>query len=170
MICGSESRNSRERIQSNRCNSTLDAANSIQRVQVADHQRPADGIGRAECRPVATIPSPKAELIGHELAHHALGHTGIIRGTMRQVYRPISRLDEFSCDAVANELVGDQNVSLNAITLLTVGPQLYPQVNQAALREQVEKVMKNKKTKKSESASTHPHILRRYGALLGMKI
>ena len=109
-------------------------------------------------------------VIGHELAHHALGHTGIIRGTMRQVYRPISRLDEFSCDAVANELVGDQNVSLNAITLLTVGPQLYPQVNQAALREQVEKVMKNKKTKKSESASTHPHILRRYGALLGMKI
>lgn len=109
-------------------------------------------------------------IIAHELAHHALGHTKLIRGIIRQFYRPLSRLDEFSCDAVAADCLQNTDASLSAMTLLAVGPQLYPQVNQQVLRTQVEQVMANKKTKKSEAVLTHPHILRRYGAILGMKI
>ena len=108
-------------------------------------------------------------VIGHELAHHALGHTGMVRGHVRTIWRPLSRLDEFSCDAVAAALT-DTETALRAITLLTVGPQLYSRVNQDALRKQAEQVMKNKKSKKAETTLTHPLILRRYAALLGMKI
>src|SRR5436853_136979 len=36
-------------------------------------------------------------IIAHELAHHALGHTGLLRSIVSSSYKPLARLDEFSC-------------------------------------------------------------------------
>ncbi|QDS89934.1 heat shock protein HtpX [Rosistilla ulvae] len=109
-------------------------------------------------------------IIGHELAHHALGHTGLIRGTISNHYKPLSRLDEFSCDAVAVAMLQDATPGLDAMTLLAVGPRLFPRVDKGSFAKQAEQVMQNKYSKKAESAMSHPLLLRRYGALQGMKI
>jgi Zn-dependent protease with chaperone function len=100
-------------------------------------------------------------VIGHELAHHALGHTGYFRLHLRAMMKWLSRLDEFSCDAVANEIVGDQTVSVKAITLLLSGPQLFRFVNATQLANQAHEVVTDKKSKKAERHLTHPLLLRR---------
>jgi Zn-dependent protease with chaperone function len=100
-------------------------------------------------------------VIGHELAHHALGHTGYFRLHLRAMMKWLSRLDEFSCDAIANEIVGDKAVSAKAITLLLSGPQLFRFVNAAQLVEQACEVVADKKSKKAEKHLTHPLLLRR---------
>ncbi len=98
-------------------------------------------------------------ILGHEMAHHALGHTGLIRSGLTKVFKKLSRLDEFSCDAVANELVGDMNVSTRAIALLVTGPQLMPYLNFNALIAQAHQVAADKNTKKAERKLTHPLLL-----------
>jgi Zn-dependent protease with chaperone function len=100
-------------------------------------------------------------IIGHELAHHALGHTKYFRSQLRAMMKWLSRLDEFSCDAVANEIVGDKTVSAKALTLLTSGPQLFRFVNTAQLTEQTREVVADKQSKKAEKHLTHPLLLRR---------
>lgn len=100
-------------------------------------------------------------IIGHELAHHALGHTKYFRSQLRAMMKWLSRLDEFSCDAVANEIVGDKSVSAKALTLLASGPQLFRFVNMSRLAEQSREVVADKKSKKAEKHLTHPLLLRR---------
>lgn len=109
-------------------------------------------------------------IIGHELAHHALGHTGLLRGMISASYRPLSRLDEFSCDAVSVAMLQSPTPGLDAMTLLAVGPQLYPRINKQGFVNQVAQVMGNKYSKKAEKTMTHPLLLRRFGAMQGMKI
>jgi Zn-dependent protease with chaperone function len=106
-------------------------------------------------------------IIAHEIAHHALGHTGYFRSQLRTVMKWLSRLDEFSCDAVANEIVGDRSVSATALTLLTSGPQLFRYVNPARLAEQAREVVADKKSKKAEKHLTHPLLLRRLCRFVG---
>lgn len=105
-------------------------------------------------------------IIAHELAHHALGHTGLIRGIISARYSPLSRLDEFSCDAVAHALVEDGTAVRDAMTLLLVGPQLFPRVNKAALDRQAREVFSDPTSRKSEAGLTHPLLLRRYARLV----
>lgn len=100
-------------------------------------------------------------IMAHELAHHAFGHTKYFRSQLRLVMKWLSRLDEFSCDAVANEIVGDRDVSAKALTLLASGPQLFRYVNTARLAEQAQEVAADKKSKKAEKHLTHPLLLRR---------
>lgn len=100
-------------------------------------------------------------IIGHEIAHHALGHTGLIRTGLSRSYKRLSRLDEFSCDSVANALVGDMNVSSRAIALLATGPQLFPYLNIDSLMQQARQVDADKHSKKAERTLTHPLLLRR---------
>jgi Zn-dependent protease with chaperone function len=104
-------------------------------------------------------------LIAFELASHALGHTGLIRSQLRAVYTPLARLDVLSCDAVASAVVGKQ-AGRDALKLLTIGPMLYSQVNDAALDRQALQVEEDSKTKKAERARTHPLILRRLARLV----
>ncbi len=104
-------------------------------------------------------------IIAHEMAHHALGHTKLIRSQLRAVYKPLSRLDELSCDAVAAAVVGKE-AAADALTLLLVGPHLYSQVNRPALERQSIQVEENKYTKKAERPSTHPLLLRRLARMI----
>jgi Zn-dependent protease with chaperone function len=100
-------------------------------------------------------------IIGHEMAHHALGHTGIFRSNLSKSFKKLSRLDEFSCDAVANALVADPKISARAMALLTVGPQLMSYVNFDSLMLQAQEVISDKYSKKAERHLTHPLLLRR---------
>jgi Zn-dependent protease with chaperone function len=100
-------------------------------------------------------------VLGHEMAHHALGHTGLIRASLRLSLKKLSRLDEFSCDSVANALVHDSRVSATAIALLVTGPQLMPYLNLDALMKQAQEVSMEKAAKKAERKLTHPLLLRR---------
>jgi len=104
-------------------------------------------------------------IIAHELAHHALGHTKLIRSQMRSVFMPLSRLDELSCDAVAAAVVGKE-AAADALTLLLVGPHLYSQVNRPSLERQSIQVEESKYTKKAERPSTHPLLLRRLARMI----
>jgi Zn-dependent protease with chaperone function len=106
-------------------------------------------------------PQTLAFILGHEMAHHALGHTGFLRSIVKQYFKKLSRLDEFSADAVANELVGNPQVSARALTTLVSGPQLLPYVNLAQLRTQALDVGSDKNAIKAERRLTHPLILRR---------
>lgn len=107
-----------------------------------------------------------AFILGHELAHHALGHTHFIRSVLVSSFRALSRLDEFSCDSVANALVADTESARDALTLLLVGPHLYKAVNRAALDWQAGAVAADSYSRKAERALTHPLLLRRYARLL----
>lgn len=108
-------------------------------------------------------PNPKALgfIIGHELAHIALGHTGMVRSMMRAVMRPLGRLDEMSADNVAKALVGDSKAAVQGLALLTVGPQLLKHLNMSALEQQAREVAGSKLSKKAERNLTHPLLLRR---------
>jgi Zn-dependent protease with chaperone function len=100
-------------------------------------------------------------IIDHEMAHHALGNTGIFRSGLSKAFKKLSRLDEFSCDAAANALVADPKISSRAITLLTVGPQLMSYVNFESLMRQAQELNLDKHSKKAERHLTHPLLLRR---------
>jgi Zn-dependent protease with chaperone function len=100
-------------------------------------------------------------IISHELAHHALGHTGLVRFQIARMMKWLSRLDEFSADAVANQIVGDPSVSVKALTVMLSGPQMLPYVNYAPLVEQARQVEADKNSKKAEKHLTHPLMLRR---------
>lgn len=104
-------------------------------------------------------------VIGHELAHVALGHTGAFRGMLRAAFKPLSRADELSCDNVAAALVGNADIAVHGVTLLTVGPQLLAYLNDAALLAQAESVCADKYSKKAERKLTHPLLLKRIGNL-----
>ena len=105
-------------------------------------------------------------VIAHELGHIALGHTGWFRSFLRQAFRPLSRADEFSADSVATELVGDERLAVAGLTVLTVGPQLLPFINEEALIRQALDVCAQKITRKAEKRLTHPLLLRRIGDVL----
>lgn len=105
-------------------------------------------------------------IIAHELAHHALGHTGMIRRLISQYYKPLSRLDEYSCDAVAHAMVGDSTAARDALALLLVGPHLFSRVNLQALDMQATSAAGDKHAKAAERNLSHPLLLRRYHRLL----
>jgi Zn-dependent protease with chaperone function len=104
-------------------------------------------------------------LLAHELAHHALGHTSLIRSQLRTTMGSLSRLDELSCDAVAAAVVG-KKAGYDALKLLTVGPQLFPQISDVALDRQAIEVEEEKRTVKAERSSTHPLLLRRIARMI----
>lgn len=104
-------------------------------------------------------------VVGHELAHIALGHTGVVRGMLRAAFKPLSRADEFTCDNVASALVGNPDIAVHGVTLLTVGPQLLGYLNDEALLAQAQAVCSDKLSKKAEKKLSHPLLLRRIGNL-----
>lgn len=105
-------------------------------------------------------------IVGHELAHHALGHTGWMRALVSASYKPLSRLDEFSCDAVAHALTGDPAAAKDALALLLVGPHLFRSIDRATLDQQAIQVAADKYSVKAERALTHPLLLRRYARVM----
>ena len=106
-------------------------------------------------------------VIGHELAHVALGHTGTLRSLQRNTFPSLGRLDEFTADNVAAALVNDRSLAVKGITLLTVGPQLVPHINMAAMERQAKEVWSDKQSKKAEQGLSHPLLFRRIANVLG---
>jgi Zn-dependent protease with chaperone function len=104
-------------------------------------------------------------VVGHELGHIALGHTGAFRSMLRAAFKPLSRADELSCDNISAALVGNADIAVHGVTLLTVGPQLLGYINDEALLAQARQVCSDKLTKKAEKKLTHPLLLRRIGNL-----
>lgn len=109
----------------------------------------------------ANDPRALSFVIAHELAHHALGHTGGFRSYLRNVYRKLSRLDELSADAVAMQLVGSRDAAYSGLMMLMVGPQLLPYVNREQLLKQAAAADADKATKKAERVHTHPFLAQR---------
>ena len=108
-------------------------------------------------------------VIGHELAHVALGHTGTLRSIQRSSFPSLARLDEFTADNVATALVNDKNLAVKGITLLTVGPQLLPYINMAAMERQAHEVWADRQSKRAEQGLTHPLLFRRIANVLGAR-
>ena len=106
-------------------------------------------------------------ILAHEMAHHAFGHTNMIRGYLSQMLKSLSRKDEFSCDRVASEIVNDSEAAVDALCILLAGPQLYPYLERDALIQQAAQVERNKHSKKAEKTMTHPLMLRRIYRALG---
>jgi Zn-dependent protease with chaperone function len=102
-----------------------------------------------------------AFVLARELAHIALNHNGIFRSWARQHLRKLGRLDEYSCDCVATALVGDRNIVISGLLLLTVGHAVMPYVDAGALVHQANEVAANKFSKKAEKTLTHPLLLNR---------
>jgi Zn-dependent protease with chaperone function len=112
------------------------------------------------------VPMALAYVIGHELGHVALKHNDIVRSWIRQNIKKLGRLDEYSCDCVALRLVGDRNIALCGLLLLTVGHSVMPYVDADSLVTQANEVAANKYTKKAERAMTHPLLLNRIHRIL----
>jgi Zn-dependent protease with chaperone function len=111
-------------------------------------------------------PSSLAFVLGHELGHIALGHTGRIRTWLRSSLKKLSRLDEYSVDRIGLKLVGRKQIAVEGILLLTVGPHLLPYVNPVAVRDQVNEVAADKYSRKAEKQSTHPLLLHRIRSIM----
>jgi Zn-dependent protease with chaperone function len=106
-------------------------------------------------------------VIAHELAHHALGHTGRLRGAASTLWKKLSRLDELSCDAVAAGLVEDSEACAKGLGLFLVGPELVGHVDWKALDSQASDLLNKERWKAAEGSLSHPLLLRRYAALRG---
>jgi Zn-dependent protease with chaperone function len=111
-------------------------------------------------------PRALAFIIGHEMAHHALGHTGLFRSWLSRAYKKLSRLDEFSCDAVAARLMDDDETSALALVTMLTGPHLIPYLNFENLKQQARDLAANKYAVKAERTLTHPLLLRRLERML----
>ena len=85
---------------------------------------------------------------------------------MSSSYKPLARLDEFSCDAVAHALTGDPASSKDALALLLVGPHLFRSVDRAALDQQATQVEGDKYSARAERTLSHPLLLRRYARVM----
>jgi Zn-dependent protease with chaperone function len=112
--------------------------------------------------------NPKALsfVIGHELGHIALKHNGVLRSWLSKRFKKLSRLDEYSADAVGNALVQDKTIAFNGLLLLTVGYAMMPYVNYETVIAQAQEVASNKYSKKAERSLTHPLLLNRLYRIL----
>lgn len=99
-------------------------------------------------------------VIAHELAHVALRHHRPWRSLLRR-NRWLSRLDEFTADRVACELLGSQADAEEGVLMLVAGPTLLSFVDRASALAQASEVDGDKKTKRAERMLTHPVALRR---------
>ncbi len=105
-------------------------------------------------------PGALAFVIAHEMGHIALGHHRWWRSPLRR-FRLLSRLDEFSADSVACELVGSLEPAEEGILLLVAGPRLLSFVDRPSARTQAAEVAADRPTKRAERLLSHPVTLRR---------
>jgi Zn-dependent protease with chaperone function len=111
-------------------------------------------------------PQALSFVIGHELAHIALNHNSLFLSWMSQHMKRLSRLNEYSADAVAAALVADKHIAFQGLLLLTVGYALLPYVNTESIVQQAQEVAQNKYSKKAELRLTHPLLLNRLSRIM----
>jgi Zn-dependent protease with chaperone function len=115
---------------------------------------------------LAGSPKALAFVIGHEMAHIALKHNGLLRTFMAGYYKKLRRLDEYSADRVGRALVNDKETALDGMVLLTVGPQIMSFLNWQELGQQVIDVEADKYSQKAERTLNHPLLLHRIGRIV----
>jgi Zn-dependent protease with chaperone function len=115
---------------------------------------------------LAREPKALAFILGHELGHIVLGHTGMIRSFLRGAYKKLGRCDEYSADRIGAALVGNADIAFNGILLLTSGALLMPFVNRDQVKQQAEEVAVDKYSKKAERKLSHPLLLNRLRRVL----
>jgi Zn-dependent protease with chaperone function len=108
-----------------------------------------------------TDPRALAFVIGHEMAHIVLKHNTPFRLFIAHHYKKLSRLNEYTVDRVALQLVGEREIAFSGLLLLTLGYHLLPFVNINAIRQQAADVETNKYSKKAERTLSHPLLLKR---------
>ena len=122
----------------------------------------------------ACLRSPRPEclawVIGHELAHIALGHTRMVRGFLGRAFKKLGRLDEHSADRVATKLVNDNQIAFTGLMSITTGPQVMPYIDAQALVRQAAEVAKDSYTAKAEKTLTHPLLLNRLHRVLNQRL
>lgn len=112
------------------------------------------------------IPKALSYVIGHELAHIALKHNGVLRSWMRKQFKKLGRLDEYSADKVALALVGDRTAAFYGLLMLTVGYSMLRYVNPDKVIRQAQEVAGDKYSGKAEKTLTHPLLLNRLNRVL----
>lgn len=105
-------------------------------------------------------------VIAHELGHIALGHHRWWRSPLRR-YQELSRLDEYSADNIACELVGTREAAETGLLMLISGPKLLALTNRAAALQQASEVVADKASKRAERTLTHPLSMRRLDRVAG---
>lgn len=111
-------------------------------------------------------------VIGHEIAHHALGHLGRASHFLRIpaymvpfLYRAYSRAREYSCDAVAASVLTDIRDGLGALQMLSCGvKRLNGKMNSDMFSNQ-EALVPGAAGFVVEIMSTHPRMTRRVARL-----
>lgn len=114
------------------------------------------------------VPQALAYVLGHELAHVALGHNRLVRSWLRQAYNKLGRLDEYSADMASLALVGDKKLAFHGLLLLTVGYSMIQFVNVDKVLKQAEEVAANKYSRKAEKSLTHPLLLNRLAKIMNI--
>jgi Zn-dependent protease with chaperone function len=112
-----------------------------------------------------TRPEALAFILGHEVGHIALKHTGVFRSWVRQHYKKLGQLDEYSADRVASRLVGEKMTAFYGLLILTVGHSMVPHVNTEEVMKQAAEVRADRYSKKAEKTLTHPLLLNRVSRL-----
>lgn len=100
-------------------------------------------------------------ILAHEMAHIALNHNGIFKSWAAQIIKIISRLNEYSADAVATALVGDRTTAFYGLLTLTTGGEMVKFVDPDEVVKQAQEVGNSRQTKKAERGLTHPLLLNR---------
>ncbi len=109
-------------------------------------------------------------VIEHELAHIALNHNGLLRSWIARHMKKLSRMDEYTADAVGLALVEKREIAFGGILLLTVGYALLPFVSAEQIADQARAVAQNKYSKKAERLLTHPLALNRLHRILTARV
>lgn len=109
-------------------------------------------------------------VLGHELGHHALGHTDIINWFLAPgmilpyLGKALSRAREYSADQVMKALVPQRNAGERALVKLAAGKTFGNKVNIAALKDQAYEE-KGFFSWLAEILSTHPFLPKRLAAI-----
>jgi len=114
-------------------------------------------------------------VIGHEIAHHVLGHLNPMKAFIRYpaffvpfLYPAYSRAREYSCDAVGASLLEDKNQALTALQMLACGARrLNHMMNPSAFAAQ-EQHMPAFAGFCREIFLSHPRLTRRVERLMSL--
>ncbi|WP_122049966.1 M48 family metallopeptidase [Asaia bogorensis] len=114
-------------------------------------------------------------IMGHEIAHHVLGHLNGFKTLLRApaylvpfLYRAYSRGREYSCDAVGASILPDYRDGVGALQMLACGARrLNTSMNAEAFAEQ-EAQVPGMAGFMVEIMSTHPRLTRRVSRLIAL--
>lgn len=114
-------------------------------------------------------------VIGHEIAHHVLGHLNVFKHWLRIpayfvpfLYRAYSRAREYSCDAVAASVLPDIRDGFGALQMLACGAKRLNGAMRSDAFAAQEQMVPGMAGFFVEIFSTHPRMTRRVARLVAL--